>query len=275
MRMPPVLCFFLAAAAPPVHALSLNEALQLAQRGNFDVLSARAAERVSQAEVERASARPNPTVSINSTNINPHAGTGSGNLWQRRADTVIRFEQTIELGGKRALRVSAARAGLDAAQAETAATVSRQNLAVAAAYVNLRAAQEKLALATAGEQAYRDTLAYAELRLSRGDIAEVDALRVRADAARAANELTLARNERDAARSSLALLLGRGDGANDLAADDPWPPLDGPPEAADPAPGAASERPQVLAARAAGGGSARQGCGAGTAYARCNGRRAV
>ena len=55
---------------------------------------------------------------MNTTDISPSRGIGPGSLADKRMDTVLRVEQTIERGDKRELRMAQADSQLDAARAD-------------------------------------------------------------------------------------------------------------------------------------------------------------
>ena len=71
--------------------------------------------RLSQRAVDAAKAgiliagvRPNPNVTLQTSNINPQAGISSGGLRDKAFDTQIRTDYLVERGGKRALRLASA-----------------------------------------------------------------------------------------------------------------------------------------------------------------------
>ncbi|HVS55876.1 MAG TPA: hypothetical protein VHJ55_06425, partial [Casimicrobiaceae bacterium] len=104
-------------------ALDATAAEELVERIPLDRLSLHAAEgllyqhsrelRASQRAVDAAKAgmliagvRPNPNVTLQTSNINPQAGIGSGGLRDKAFDTQIRTDYLVERGQKRALRLA-------------------------------------------------------------------------------------------------------------------------------------------------------------------------
>lgn len=113
------------ASATMVFALDATAADELVEHIPLDRLSLPAAERLlhqysrelraSQRAVDAAKAgiliagvRPNPNVTLQTSNINPQAGTGSGGLRDKAFDTQIRTDYLVERGEKRALRLASA-----------------------------------------------------------------------------------------------------------------------------------------------------------------------
>ena len=108
-----------------VFALDATAADELVEHIPFDRLSLPAAERLlhqysrelraSQRAVDAAKAgiliagvRPNPNVTLQTSNINPQAGISSGGLRDNAFDTQIRTDYLVERGEKRALRLASA-----------------------------------------------------------------------------------------------------------------------------------------------------------------------
>ena len=108
----------LPALAADLQHLTLGSALTLAMEHNRDVRLAAIAIDNAKAGVIIADAPPNPTLSIQTANINPRAGIGAGALRDKTVDTTIRIDQLIERGGKRELRREAATHQEGAARAD-------------------------------------------------------------------------------------------------------------------------------------------------------------
>jgi cobalt-zinc-cadmium efflux system outer membrane protein len=233
-------------------ALTLAEAeAQLIQKSRELQLARRAVE---SAEAQRliAGARPNATVSINTSSISSNPGVGPGSLGQKRVDTVFRIDQPFERGEKRELRLDAA-AGLQRAAQQDSLDALRQGLAaLRAAYYDLKQAQEKVVVLGETAQLFHGTLAAARARLKAGDLAAADVARVQVDQERALNDLRAAQGEMSRLQLALGYLIGAEHEAAGLQASDPWPGA----ERADPA--AVEQaiaqltdiRPDVSAARA-------------------------
>ncbi len=100
--------FGLASAFAEARDLSLAEAERLLGERSRELIAARRALESAGAQREIAAARPNPTLSLNSSSISSNPGTGPGALNQKRIDTVLRIDQPFERGNKRELRMDAA-----------------------------------------------------------------------------------------------------------------------------------------------------------------------
>ena len=238
----------LLALGAKVHArdLALSEAESLLVRNNRELQVARRG--VDSADAQRliAGARPNATLSVNSTSISNN--TGSGSLTQRQIDTVFRIDQPFERGNKRELRLDAA-AGLQRAARHDYLDVLRQQLALLqGAYYDLKLAQERSQTLAENAQLFSGTLAAAERRLKAGDLAPADVAKVQVDYERAQNDARGAQAELARAQIALAYLLALEAEAGELRAVEAWPRL----ERADAAAvdEAIDARPDVVAARA-------------------------
>ena len=215
-------------AAAPVCALTLAEAESLLVANNRDLQAARRAVESADAQQLIAGARPNATLSLNSSSIGSDPGVGAGPLGQTRMDTVFRIDQPLERGDKRELRLGAA-AGLERAARNDALDVLRQQLAaLRAAYYELKQAEEKVLVLSETAQLFAGTFDAAQRRLKAGDLAPADVAKVQVDYERAQNDLRAAQAEATRARLALALMIGLERAAGGLGASDPWPPIEHP-----------------------------------------------
>src|SRR5438270_12037288 len=130
---------FAVASTPCVaRDLSLTDAEGLLAAHNRELRAARRTVESVEAQRLIAGARPNPTFSINSSEINRNPGIGGGSLGQKHADTVFRIDQPFERGDKRELRLDVA-SGLQKAAENDSLDVLRQQLAaLRAAYFDLK-----------------------------------------------------------------------------------------------------------------------------------------
>lgn len=228
--------------------LSLVQAEKLWQERNRELRIARGA--VSAAEADRIAAgqAPNPQFTFSSISLNPRTGIGNGSLRDKRMDSVLRLDQLVERGDKRALREQAAGARLEAAQRDLEDTGRQSRFQLQAAYWDLRLAQEKVQVAEESAQLYGRSQKAADLRLKVGDIAVADAARLRVEVARAENDARAAQSDLTAARVALAYFIGQENVARDLTATDSWPDLASTPASL--AEGALESRPDIQAALA-------------------------
>lgn len=204
-------------------ALSLAQAEALWREHNIDLKLARTAIAGARGDLAAADRRENPNLSLSAISLSPRAGLGGGGLRDKNADSVVRLEQLFERGSKRQFRTESAGSRLAAAEADAKETERAGIIALHGAYWDLKFGGEREALGLATAQLARDALAAAEKRLQGGDIAAADVSKLRVDAMRAENDARVAVADRQKAQLALALLLGRGEGGDALAATDPWP----------------------------------------------------
>ena len=235
----PLSCLAQPLDTPPPLDLATAETLLL--EANPAILQARSAVAGARAGMDIAGARPNPTLSAAVTSINP-ARNSNGGYWDRPMDSVLRVDQTFERGDKRELRLRAADRNLAATGADLANTIRLARMALANAWLNLRAAQEIRQIAAESARLAARAADAAELRGKAGDLAGVDVARFAADAARVANDAVQADLDYARARLELSLLLGNRVAPDTLQAAAEWPDS-GLPANDD------GERPDLLAAR--------------------------
>ncbi|WP_442784911.1 TolC family protein [Cupriavidus sp. SS-3] len=236
-------------APPPAGAaLTLAQVRLDALRCNRTIIAARRGVEASQADVQIASQRPNPVLSLGVENINPHAGVGAGNLRSKTVDSTVRVDQLIETANKGNLRVDAARKASAAAGEVVQAVVAQQAGMVEQAYFDALASQERVAVLRETLALYERTRQASETRLRAGDVARADVTKLQLDALRAQSDMRQAITDHYRDKALLAQAMGvPGTLAdNRLVAD--WPALDAavPPPDAD----TLQRRPDVTAAEA-------------------------
>ena len=212
-----------ARAQESLDSLRLEQAQRIAIESNHDVRLALASVQAAQAAIQAADTAPNPVLTLQTMNINPGQGIGPGPLRAKAVDSTIRIDQQIERGGKRALRVSNAQYLEQATRADLGEVQRQLRLAVAQAYYDLLAAQEKRDIVRDTASLYGRTLDAARQRQKAGDIAGADVARIEVDALRAANDVDQVEADLLRAQEILALALGRTAEARQLRAVDPWP----------------------------------------------------
>src|SRR5690349_9751580 len=117
IRLPGRMLLGLALASPlvalgqPVDltALTLPQAEELLQTRNRELQAARRAVEAAGANTISAGARPNPTLSLGVSTINPTQGVGAGPLRDKIIDSSVRIDQVIERGDRRELRLAGAK----------------------------------------------------------------------------------------------------------------------------------------------------------------------
>jgi cobalt-zinc-cadmium efflux system outer membrane protein len=230
------------------HALTLAEAEALLISNNRELLAARRAVAAAEAQQTIAGARPNATLSVNTSAISSNPGIGSGPLADKRMDTVFRIDQPFERGDKRELRLGAASGLQRAAQNDSLDVLRQQLTAVRGAYYDLKQTQERGRVLSESAQLFSVTLNAAQIRLKAGDLAPADVAKVQVDYERAQNDARAAQADLSRARLALAYLIGAERAAPELTATDSWPAAES--ADADAVEQAIESRPDVLAAKA-------------------------
>ena len=179
-----------AAQAPPA-ALSLPQAVELARTHSPALLAAQQHLAAVRANEITAGLRLNPQVVAYSTQ------TGLGNDTPG-GPTFIGFgmNRTFETGGKRALRLTNARANSAVAVAQVDDQQRALDLAVKSAFTRMVQAKAALEVADQNVTGYRRTVVLTQVRLDAGDLDRTSFERV---------ELQLAGFENDAANAQLAV----------------------------------------------------------------------
>ena len=203
------LALFLAAAgahaqeaAPP--ALSLGSVLERAVQQNPVLLAQGYGERAAEAWVEQAGLRPNPTLGVSLENF---AGTGA----LRGTDgleTTVQASQTFERGGKRAKRVSLAGREREAIAKEFAVHRAEILSASASAYIEMLAAQQRLALASESLGLAHETVAAVDARVKAAVASPAESARSRAALASVQADQARAQTGLANARAALAATWG-------------------------------------------------------------------
>ena len=197
-------------APTPASPLTLAQALRAA-RNNVDVALARSAAVAAQADVLAADHAPFPTLSAKLSSIDLQNGIGGGSLLgDKRIDKGIGVDWTYERGNKRALRTQAAQRSASAAEADLEDTQMQQLLAASGAFFDLSAAQERITQVEAIAAGTAQIASTAARRVSAGDLARQDLLRLEIEAERAKGDVLAAKLERGRASLALAALLGAG-----------------------------------------------------------------
>lgn len=192
-----------AAPAP----LTLRQAIQAALAANPDLAGFTYELRAQDARTDAADLRPAPTLSADVENI-----LGSGDHRHLNdAEATFTLSQVVELGGKRAARVGAARAGRalitvteQAAQLDVLADVTRR-------FIHVAADQEQFALTRKATALARETVQMVNLRVQAAKAPQAELRRARITLARAEVEQEHAEHELRTSRRRLAALWGDGE----------------------------------------------------------------
>jgi len=177
--------------------LTLQKAIALALDGNLDLAIARREIEATQGQVIQGQARPNPELAYL--------------LEDQRAQTrtqSVQINLPIEMGGKRAARITAAERGRDIAAEELNVRRVEVRAAVVAAFFETLAAQERAALAQASADLARRATDAVAKRVAAGKVSPVEETKARVAEAGVRVELAQAQSEQRSARARLASLLG-------------------------------------------------------------------
>ncbi|WP_374582351.1 TolC family protein [Pseudoduganella sp.] len=187
-------CLAPAWAQPP---MSLADALLKARQGNPELKALELEAGAVDAAGRQAALLPNPSLEY----------VREGRASEGGASTV-QLAIPLELGGKRAARMEAARIGSRAAALELAAGRARIEADVAAAFHAAYLAQEHVALAAQVSESGRRSSDAAARRVQAGKVSPVEEARARVAEANWRIEGVAAQKELEEARSQLASLLG-------------------------------------------------------------------
>lgn len=190
------------AAADP--APPFRELLSQAQRDAPRLAEATALVRQAEGLSRQAGARPNPTTGVQIENF---SGTGPFK-GASQAETTFSIEQAVELGGKRSARVSAGRAGLDAARAQLVRSRADYAFDLAEAYAQTEASERRVALAQEGLTLAEEVLQVSRALVEAGKEAELRSFQARAAVTSARASLDASRAERTGAFARLTALSG-------------------------------------------------------------------
>ncbi|NSX03163.1 TolC family protein [Cupriavidus gilardii] len=177
--------------------LTLDAALALAAAGNFSLSAAARGVDATEGAILQARTFRNPevAVAVEDTRRETRATTAQVNL-------------PIELGGKRAARISAAERGRDVAQAQWRSTQAELRATVIAAFFGVLVAQERVRLASASVEIARKGADAAARRVAAGKVSPLEETRAAVEQANAELELADASAELQSSRQALAALWG-------------------------------------------------------------------
>src|SRR5262252_48773 len=150
--------------------VSLNEALDLALRQNPTLRAQQYALQSSKANEITAGLRPNPQANFLAEQ---HPG-GSAAVPQYTAS----FGQTLELGGKRQRRIDSARAATEVSGFQLDDVRRQTILQVKTAFAGALIAGEQFSLAQDNLKALDDTERLQKIRVEKGDLSELELLRI-------------------------------------------------------------------------------------------------
>lgn len=177
--------------------LTLAAALNLALNANPDIAIARREAEAIDGTVQQAGLIPNPEL----------ATLVEDTKRETRTTTVL-INQAIELGGKRAARVTAAERGRDIARIDLNSKQSEIRAGVIAAFYDVVIAQERMRLTQESLELSQRATLVASRRVTAGKVSPVEETRARVAESGVRIELAQAGYELDVARRKLAASWG-------------------------------------------------------------------
>ncbi|MGZ8983934.1 MAG: TolC family protein [Methylotenera sp.] len=205
-------------AAPP-SILSKEIALNRLLQCNLDIVDSRRFIVANEANLTMSGQKQNPNLIIGVGNINPKFGIGAGSYFDKTIDSSVRYEQLIERGNKRSLRVKSAQGQVAASKQDVLDIERQQSIALLRAMIDLAANNERVNLLSQVVALYEETLHANTIRAEKGDLPPIDAQRQKIDANRAEIELRQAKSDTKAAQLTLATLLAWESKADALTVD--------------------------------------------------------
>lgn len=200
-------------ATQATEALTLQAAIAMAMASNAELSAARRELEAAEGPVLQGGTRPNPELSFLLEDTQRATRT-----------TTLQINQPIELGGKRAARVSAAERGRDIAAAELAAKRADLRATVASAFYDVLLAQEHVKLAGDSTELARRAADAAGKRVQAGKVSPVEETKARVaeatarlEAAQAASEFRLSRQRLAATWGDASPRFGRVESDSALA----------------------------------------------------------
>lgn len=184
-------------ATQATEALTLQAAIAMAMASNAELSAARRELEAAEGPVLQGGARPNPELSFLLEDTQRATRT-----------TTLQINQPIELGGKRAARVSAAERGRDIAAAELAAKRADLRATVASAFYDVLLAQEHVKLAGDSTELARRAADAAGKRVQAGKVSPVEETKARVAEATARLEAAQAASAFHLSRQRLAATWG-------------------------------------------------------------------
>ncbi|MFC1661380.1 TolC family protein [Gemmatimonadota bacterium] len=196
-------CLFPESAGGQDDPLTLERCVSLAMERNPLVRSAQDQHQASLARVRQARALPQPSLDIDS-DLQPGLTDFS-----RYGERYVGISQTVPFPGKTYLQGRVAREEANQVLADTDLLKLDLVFQVTEAFYALLRAEEQVVYASQNLEFTQDFVRMTELKFETGDVAQVEVIRARVEAATAANQVRVAENEERLARARLNFLLGR------------------------------------------------------------------
>src|SRR5215831_10431691 len=192
-----------AGAEEPLARLSQEEAVALAARANPTIRAKEFERRAVGANEITASLRPNPSFEFRAEQLTPGGSSGAA-----IPQYSVSVGQPFELGGKRERRVDSARAATRVTGYELADVRRQVTFQVKSAFTDALAARDALSLAEQNLVTVGELERIQRLRAEKGDISELDLLRIQVQRFAFERDAADARQALRAAKISLRAVTG-------------------------------------------------------------------
>ena len=159
------------ASQQPLDRVAVDDALRIALQQNPTVRAQQAALTSTKAGEVSAALRPNPSMNFLAEQFRPGQS-------QQDTQYTVNVGQPIELGGKRGRRIDSAKAATQVAGYQLEDVRRQVTLQVKSAFAGALIAREQLALAQENVKTLDDTERIQRLRAEKGDISELELLRI-------------------------------------------------------------------------------------------------
>ncbi|MDE1997868.1 MAG: TolC family protein, partial [Burkholderiales bacterium] len=185
-------------SATPSSGMSLIEAITLAWQHSPDLQAAERELQASEGAVMQAKAYPNPELQALVEDTRPETRT-----------TTVQLAQPIELGGKRAARISAAQLSQAQSAVDLQARRAQVRADVTEAFFALAIGQERVRLAQASNDLATRAVEAVVKRVQAGKVSPVEETRAKVAQSSTRLELVQAQGDARVAQQRLSSLLGR------------------------------------------------------------------
>ena len=191
----------------PSVSLTKDDALARLLQCNRDIVDAKRAFIANETGLITAGETQNPILTLGIGEFNPKLGIGPGSVFDKTIDSSIRYEQLIERGGKRDLRIKSSQSLIAGSQQDILEAQRLQSTQLFKAMVDLAAAHQKIGLLSEVVSLYQDTLQANNIRTQKGDLPRLDAERQIIDFNHAQIDFQQALADKKIAQLALANLL--------------------------------------------------------------------
>jgi outer membrane protein, heavy metal efflux system len=191
--------------SPAAVRLSLDEALALFLRQNFDLLISKFGIEYAKGQQITARLLPNPVLSVGTLSSYTQACQGSAS---KCGQVFPQIQQLFEMAGKRGYRMESASFGTLSSEANFEDAIRQLSFTVKDAYYRVQLALRRLALAEENRDRFARILEVNTIRFKKGYIAEVDLIRIRLQVVDFQSQIIQAIQDANQARADLRVLLG-------------------------------------------------------------------